>query len=291
MENQTTFEEIVADAERRNSTIGEVILQQETELLGLHRDQVLGRMRERWLVMTRSVENGLEKENRSLSGLVGGEGAYLAGYLAGGKTLSGETTLLAAARALGVAGLNASMGRVVACPTAGSCGILPAVLMTVGEKVGAGEKQIVLALFAAAGIGRIIDENATTSGAKGGCQAECGSASSMAAVAAVELAGGTPRQAAHAAAIALKAILGMVCDPVAGLVEIPCVKRNAMGAANALLAADMALAGIESRIPVDEVIQAMREIGEQMPVSLKETAQGGLAATPTAREIAARLRG
>lgn len=173
---------------------------------------------------------------------------------------------------------------------AGSCGILPAVLATAAESLGAGEKAVVAGLFTAAGIGMIIEDNATTAGAKGGCQAECGSASCMADAAAVEIAGGTPRQSVNAGAIALKNLLGLVCDPVAGLVEIPCVKRNAIGAAVALLSADMALAGVESRIPLDEVIGAMREIGDALPSSLKETSLGGLANTPTARQIDQQLQ-
>jgi L-serine dehydratase len=221
--------------------------------------------------------------------LVGEENKLLVEYMKTKGTLAGEGTVQAAARAMGVAALNASMGKIVACPTAGSCGIVPAVLLTTAEKTGAGKEKIIAALFTAAGIGMVIDENASTSGAEGGCQVECGAASCMAAAAAVELAGGAPAQAAHAGAIALKSVIGLVCDPVAGLVEVPCVKRNAIGAGNALLAADMALAGIKSIIPLDEVIGAAAQVGRIMPDSLKETAEGGLAATPIAREIARRL--
>ena len=193
------------------------------------------------------------------------------------------------ARALAVSEVNARMGRIVAAPTAGSCGILPAVILTFAEEKALDERTAVLGLWTASGIGMVIANQASLSGAEGGCQAECGSAAAMSAAAAGEMLGGSPRQAAEACAIALKAVLGLVCDPVAGLVEVPCIKRNASGAANALVAAELALAGITSAIPADEVIAAMRAVGSQMPASLRETAAGGLAATPTGREIARRL--
>ena len=187
-------------------------------------------------------------------------------------------------RALAVSELNAAMGRVVAAPTAGSCGILPAAVLTMQEK-GCSEHDCVMALFTASAVGMVITTSASVAGAQGGCQAECGSAAAMAAAAIVELAGGTPRQAADAVAMALKNILGLVCDPVAGLVEIPCIKRNASGVAGAFVAAELALAGIESAIPADEVIVAMKKVGDAMSPALKETAEGGLAATPTARRL------
>jgi len=193
----------------------------------------------------------------------------------------------AISKALAVAEINACMGKIVAAPTAGSCGVLPAVLLAVEESRQVSEKELLLALFTAAGLGMILAERASVSGAEGGCQAEIGSAAAMAAAAAVELAGGSPRQTADAAAIAMKSMLGLVCDPVGGLVEVPCVKRNATGATIALAAAEMALAGVKSAIPIDEVIDTMGEIGKQMPCSLKETAQGGLAVTPTGRRIRA----
>jgi L-serine dehydratase len=183
------------------------------------------------------------------------------------------------------------MGRIVAAPTAGSCGIIPAVLVTAMEERQLSEESVVDSMFTAAGIGMVIANRASISGAEGGCQAECGSASAMAAAALTELLGGSPAQAADACAIALKNTLGLVCDPVAGLVEIPCIKRNAAGAANALVAAELALAGIESVIPVDEVIDAMREIGAGMSDSLKETAKGGLAGTPTAKRLTKKIYG
>jgi len=277
--------ELVQEAESRNCPIWEIVLEIEEKAQAADRDQLWQRMKERWEIMVSSVYEGLKPNLTSLSGLVGGEGAALLKYIRDKKTLSGTGSLTAAARAMGVAVYNAAMGKIVAAPTAGSCGILPAVLLTVLDRTGAAEDRAVGALFTAAGIGLIFDEIASTAGAEGGCQVECGAASCMAAAAAVEMAGGTPQQAANAGAIALKNVIGLTCDPVAGLVEIPCVKRNAMGAANALLAADMALAGIESKIPVDEVIVAIKEVAEIMPASLKETAEGGLANTPAAREI------
>ena len=184
-----------------------------------------------------------------------------------------------------VSELNASMGRIVAAPTAGSCGILPAAVLTMEEEKHLSEKQCVMSLFTASAIGMVIANNASLAGARGGCQAECGSASAMAAAAIVELAGGTPEMVGSAVAIALKNILGLVCDPVAGLVEIPCIKRNASGVTGAFTAAELALAGIKSAIPADEVIWSMKKIGDVMPAALKETADGGLAATPTGRKL------
>ena len=180
---------------------------------------------------------------------------------------------------------NAAMGRIVAAPTAGSCGILPAALLTMQAEKQIPERDCVMSLFTASAVGMVIANNASLAGAQGGCQAECGSAAAMAAAAIVELAGGTPKMAEHAIAIAIKNILGLVCDPVAGLVEIPCIKRNASGVAGAFVAAELALAGIESAIPADEVIWTMKKVGDAMSSTLKETAEGGLAATPTGRRL------
>jgi L-serine dehydratase len=187
--------------------------------------------------------------------------------------------------ALAAAEENARMGRIVAAPTAGSCGILPGVVLAVGEEMKIERERLVLSLFTAGAVGRAIAETAALSGADGGCQAECGSASAMAAAACVELCGGTTNHQAHAAALAIKFVMGLVCDPVCGLVEVPCVKRNASGAVNALAAASLALAGIESVIPADEVISAMGQVGKQIPPELRETAKGGLAVTNTAKKL------
>jgi len=219
--------------------------------------------------------------------LIGGNAPKLYAYA--GQARSGLTMAKAVAYALAVTEVSASMGIIVATPTAGSSGILPGVLRALEEDYSHTQDDIVDALLVAAGLGRIISINATLAGAEGGCQAECGSASAMAAAAAAHLAGGTPEQCLHAAAMALKGLLGLICDPVGGLVEVPCSKRNATAAANALICADMAMAGIQSFIPFDEVVEAMRSVADAMPAKFRETARGGCAATPTARDFAAAL--
>ena len=197
----------------------------------------------------------------------------------------------AAASAIGVSEVNAVMGRIVACPTAGSCGIVPAAVYAGAKKNGNTEDEIVEALFTAAGIGMVIEANASIAGAYGGCQAECGTAAGMAAAALVQLAGGNPEQVGHGMALAIKNLLGLACDPVAGLVEVPCVKRNGFIAVHAMLAADMSLAGVESVIPPDDVIDAMNRIGRSMPRAIKETAEGGLATTKTGLALAKKIFG
>ena len=236
-------------------------------------------------VMRQAVIDGTYPDLRSTSGLTGGAAFKMKCSVDDGKNICGKMFGSAMVKALAVSELNAAMGKIVAAPTAGSCGIIPAAVLTMQEEHRISDDTAVRALFTASAIGMVIAQNASISGAEGGCQAECGSASAMAAAALVEMAGGTPQQVSHACAIALKNILGLVCDPVAGLVEIPCIKRNAMGTANAFVAAELALAGIESAIPADEVIIAMKRIGDSLPVSLKETADGGLADTPTARKL------
>ena len=221
----------------------------------------------------------------SNSGLGGGMGGKMEEYRKKGNTLSGDFTARVIAHALQMGESNACMKRIVAAPTAGACGVLPAVLVPLYQDGKVTEEQIVESLYVAAGIGQVIAARAFIAGAAGGCQAEIGSASAMAAGALVSLRGGNTEQITHAAGMALKNLLGLVCDPVAGLVEVPCVKRNVIGAVNALASADMALAGITSRIPPDQVIDAMREIGESMHSSLRETGEGGVANTPAAKEI------
>lgn len=234
------------------------------------------KMRHALEVMRQSVQEGLSPERRSLSGMVGGQAALL--YARCRTALGGGASGLAAAYALAVAECNACMGKIVAAPTAGACGILPGALLAVQETQGYSDEQLVDALFTAAAVGRVIARRASISGAQGGCQAECGSAAAMTAAALVELAGGTPQMAADACAFALMNMLGLVCDPVGGLVEVPCVYRNAAGATLALTAADMALCGIRSPIDADEVIDAMKAVGDAMPASLRETGEGGCAA-------------
>ena len=227
----------------------------------------------------------MEEDTRSVSGLTGGSAWKMKQQVDAGKNICGSLFGHAMTMALAVSETNACMGKIVAAPTAGSCGILPAVLLSVMEEKNIPEEDVVMSLFTASALGLVIANKASIAGAEGGCQAECGSASAMAAGALVEMCGGTPQMVADACAIAIKNILGLVCDPVAGLVEIPCIKRNAMGTANAFTAAELALAGITSAIPVDEVIWAMKKVGDSMAVTLKETGEGGLAATPTGKAL------
>lgn len=228
-------------------------------------------------------------EERSQSGLVGGDGGRMAAYVAAGGTICGPFVGQVIAQALQMGESNACMKRIVAAPTAGACGVLPAVLLPYQAAHGAPEDEMVRALYVAAGIGQIIATRAFIAGAAGGCQAEVGSAAAMGAGALTALRGGDGEAVAHAAAMALKNLLGLVCDPVAGLVEVPCVKRGVIGAMAALSSAEMALAGIRSAIPPDEVVDAMREVGEKMDVSLRETGEGGLANTPCGRCARERL--
>jgi L-serine dehydratase len=282
--------ELVQLAESQQIKIAEVMIRQEIEVTGRSREEIFAQMDKNLQVMEQAVAKGLAGVS-SHSGLTGGDAVLLQTYIQQGRFLSGETILDAVSKAVATNEVNAAMGIICATPTAGSAGVVPGTLFAVKEKLHPTREQMIEFLFTAGAFGFVVANNASISGAAGGCQAEVGSATGMAAAALVEMAGGTPSQAAEAMAIALKNMLGLVCDPVAGLVEVPCVKRNAMGAANAMVAADMALAGIKSRIPCDEVIEAMYRIGETMPTALKETAQGGLAATPTGRALAAKIFG
>lgn len=252
------------------------------------KEESIETMREMWKAMlTASME--YDETLSSNSGLVGGMGGKMEAYRQKRETLSGDFTSQVIVQALQMGESNACMKRIVAAPTAGACGVLPAVLVPSYQENRATEEQIIESLYVAAGIGQVIASRAFIAGAAGGCQAEIGSASAMAAGALVSLRGGNSEQIMHAAGMALKNLLGLVCDPVAGLVEVPCVKRNVIGAVNALASADMALAGITSRIPPDQVIDAMREIGETMHSSLRETGEGGVANTTAAKEIAEKL--
>jgi L-serine dehydratase len=282
--------ELVELAISQNKKISDIMIEQEMEVRNQTREEVIGQMDRNLTVMEEAVERGL-KGVTSHSGLTGGDAVLLQKYIEKGNFLSGETILDAVSKAVATNEVNAAMGTICATPTAGSAGVVPGTLFAVKNKLNPTREEMVAFLFAAGAFGFVVANNASISGAAGGCQAEVGSASGMAAAAIVEMAGGTPEQSAQAMAITLKNMLGLVCDPVAGLVEVPCVKRNAMGAANAMVAADMALAGITSRIPCDEVIDAMFKIGQSMPTALKETAQGGLAATPTGRELEAKIFG
>lgn len=222
-----------------------------------------------------------DEKIKSASGLVGGEGAKIRKRLDAGKMISGDFIGKVMEKALRVSESNACMKRIVAAPTAGSCGVLPAVFLSIQEKEDFSNRQMVEALYVSAGIGGVIASHASLAGASHGCQAEIGAASAMAAGALVHLYGGSAEEIGHSAALALKAVLGLACDPIAGLVEVPCVKRNVMGAVNAITSADMVLAGIYSKVPADEVFMAMNNIGKHMGEEIRETARGGLAVTPT----------
>ncbi|MBO2534531.1 L-serine ammonia-lyase, iron-sulfur-dependent, subunit alpha [Rummeliibacillus suwonensis] len=282
--------ELVERAEKENKQISEIMIEQEILMSERSRDEIMQQMSRNLTVMEEAVEKGL-KGVRSVTGLTGGDAPLLQKYIQSGKSLSGDLLLDAVSKAVATNEVNAAMGTICATPTAGSAGVVPGTLFAVKNKLKPTKEQMIRYLFTAGAFGFVVANNASISGAAGGCQAEVGSAAAMAAASIVEMAGGTPSQCSHAFAISLKNMLGLVCDPVAGLVEVPCVKRNAMGAANAMVAADMALAGITSRIPTDEVIGAMFRIGQTMPVALKETAQGGLAATPTGRALEAKIFG
>ena len=273
--------EIIDTANSRGITASRLVLEDQAAAMEKPESELLERMAETLDVMRRSAAGGSSPYIKSTSGITGGDGARMLGYASGGSALGGRFCAKAIATAIAIAEYNASMGKIVAAPTAGSCGILPAGILTMIDERGIGERQALFGMLTAGAIGMVIASVASISGAQGGCQAECGSAAAMTAGALVELSGGTNDMIAHAIAISLKNMLGLVCDPVAGLVEVPCIKRNAGGVMNAICAADMALAGIRSVIPADEVIGAMRDIGESLPASLRETAKGGLAETPT----------
>ena len=287
-----SVETLIQLARENHSSIGQAMAKQEAALKQQTEAEVLAQMEKNWQVMKESIATGIENPQRSKGGLIGGEGRKLYDYCqSGAPLLSGQSVMEAVSYALAVAEVNATMGRIVACPTAGSCGIVPGVLKKIQELDNLSDEQIAVALMTCAGFGMVIAHRASVSGAVGGCQAECGAASAMAAAAAGELRGGTPEQAGQACAMVLKNVMGLVCDPVAGLVEVPCAKRNALGASLAMVMADLALSGVTSVIPVDEVITAMGAVGRSLPESLRETARGGLATTPTGMELHKKIFG
>ena len=283
--------ELVDQAAAQGERISQIVLVDQAEQMDTEPQVLFRKMRENYHVMQESIQKGADPDIKSTSGLTGGDAWKLYSVYEKKKSLTGSFMAGAMWRALAVSELNAAMGRIVAAPTAGSCGILPAAIVTMQEEYSLDEYDCVMALFTASAVGMVIGNNASLAGASGGCQAECGSASAMAAAAIVELAGGTPQMSGEACAIAIKNILGLVCDPVAGLVEIPCIKRNAGGVTTAFMAAELALAGITSHIPADETILAMKRIGDTMPASLRETAEGGLAMTPTGQALNTRVFG
>ena len=267
----------------------EIVLETDMEERQVTRNQSMAKMLTMWQAMSDAAD-GYTGRRRSVSGLVCGDGIKMRQYNLRGEAMTGGYVSEVIAEALSMAESNACMGRIVAAPTAGACGVLPAVLLPLCKYEELSQHQLLEALYVASGIGAVIAYRACIAGASGGCQAEIGTASAMAAGALVALRGGDGQQIGHAVAMALKNLMGLVCDPVAGLVEVPCVKRNVIGAVNAVSVADMAMAGITSQIPVDEVIDAMGEVGRRMPVEFRETALGGLAATPTGVAIQEKMR-
>ena len=279
-----SMQEIFEKAAAGNIPFWRVVLETDMEQRQVTEEQSLEKMSVTWQAMLESVTEYRGTE-RSRSGLVGGDGEKMRRYAESGGGLCGAYLREVVATALSVGESNACMRRIVAAPTAGACGVLPAVLVPLYQAGMVSEEQVIQALYTASGIGAVIGYRACIAGAAGGCQAEIGTASAMAAGALVSIQGGSAAQIGHAVAMALKNLLGLVCDPVAGLVEVPCVKRNVVGAVNAVSCADMAMAGIESRIPVDEVIDCMGDVGRRIPMELRETALGGLAVTPTGKAV------
>ena len=284
-----SIEELIVQSKNYDS-VAALMIATEIALTGRSREEILQLMERNLTVMEQSIIEGVAGVT-SVTGLTGGDAARMNYYLLAGEFLSGEIILNAVRNAIAVNEVNAKMGLVCATPTAGSAGVVPGVLMACREPLGLTRAQQLNFLFVAGAFGLVMANNASISGAEGGCQAEIGSASAMAAAALVWAKGGSAEQSAQAVAITLKNMMGLICDPVAGLVEVPCVKRNALGSSQAFISADMALAGIKSVIPADEVIAAMYQVGRQMPAIFKETAEGGLAMTPTAQRLTKEMIG
>lgn len=285
-----TVKELVELAETEGIQLSEVMIRQEMDVKNKSREEIYEEMEKNLQVMEKAIEDALEGV-QSVTGLTGGDAVLIQKYMKEKNPLSGNLMLDAVSKAMGTNEVNAAMGTICATPTAGSAGCVPGALFAVKEQLNPTREQMIRFLFTAGAFGFVVANNAFISGAAGGCQAEIGSAGAMAAAAIVEMAGGTPQQSSDAFAMTLKNMLGLVCDPVAGLVEVPCVKRNAAGSSLAIVSADMALAGVTSRIPCDEVIGAMYRIGKQMPSSLRETGEGGLADTPTGRLLKEKIFG
>ena len=283
-----SMQEIFDAAAAEHKEFWEIVLETDMDQREVTREQSFEKMRTAWRVML-EADDTYRGDRRSASGLAGGDGKKMRCYTAEQNSLSGDFLAEVIATALCTGESNACMRKIVAAPTAGACGVVPAVLIPLYHRGDVTEDEIVRGLYVAAGIGAVVGYRACIAGASGGCQAEIGTASAMAAGMLTALRGGSCAQIGHAAAMALKNLLGLVCDPVAGLVEVPCVKRNVIGAVNAVSCADMAMAGIESRVPVDQVIDCMGAVGRRMPVEFRETALGGLADTPFGREVKERM--
>lgn len=284
------LQEIADCVQQKNLPFWKVVMQDDQQERNVSEEESFGMMQRMYQAM-QEADQSYSPELRSASGMAGGDGARLEQFRRQENRLIGDFLTEVMEKAVKMAESNACMKRIVAAPTAGSCGVIPAVLLTYEKQKKAENKRMTEALFVAAGIGEVIAASASISGAEGGCQAEIGSASAMAAGAVTYLEGGNAEESIHAAALALKNMLGLTCDPVAGLVEVPCIKRNVSGAVNAVVSSQMALAGIRSVIPPDEVIDSMRRIGKLLPGCLRETSQDGLATTPTAQKIQKQLSG
>lgn len=281
----TSAQSMMDACKEQNKTLYELQLDQEMEAEELTKEQVYDYLRKTYEIMKKSATAGLETPITSMSGMTGKNAFKVYEYAKNNDSISGNLITKAMARALSTSEINASMGRIVAAPTAGASGILPATLVTMQDEFDYSDEEILNALLTASAVGEIIAVNATISGAEGGCQAECGAAAAMAAAAIIELRGGTMEDVFTAASFALKNIMGLICDPVCGLVEYPCNLRNASGVVNAIISADLTLAGVEALIPFDETVGAMGNVGKELPVSLKETAIGGIAGTETAQRL------
>ncbi len=281
-------EELLAICGEQDMKISAVMLRRECDETECSESAAVERMRKALEIMRRSVQESVASPRKSMGGLIGGEAAKLSERIKNGVGLCGGILERAICYSMGVLEVNASMGLIVAAPTAGSSGVVPGLLLAMQDEYGFTDEQVIAALFNAGAIGYLAMRNATVAGAVGGCQAEIGVASAMAASAAVELMGGTPKQSLNAASTVLMNMLGLVCDPVGGLVEYPCQSRNASGAANALVAAEIALAGVEQLIPFSEMLEAMYKVGKKLPAELRETALGGCAATPSACRLCGR---
>lgn len=277
-----SIESLLADAAASGRTLAQTVLETEARESGVAPEQIRARVGRTLGVMRRAIEEGLKGEARSPSGLTGGRAKRL---WDDGPRLLGPRVTTTLARAIATLELNAAMGLIVAAPTAGAAGVLPAILLSVGEFLEADEERLIDAMLVAGGVGAVIAQRASIAGAEGGCQAETGTAAAMGAAAVTFLHGGTPEQVATSIALSLQGMLGLICDPIGGLVEIPCIYRNASAAMQAIASAEMALAGLDFPVSADEVIDVMGEVGRKMPAAYRETAQGGLAATASARRL------
>ncbi len=284
-----SINELLDVCEKNNLKISEVSLKYHAYEMDISEAQAFNFMKNNLKVMKESIINGLDKDLKSASGLSGGMAYKMNEYVKTKKHLSGEFIGNIITSALSVSECNACMGKIVAAPTAGSSGIVPATLIELQKKYNLSDDEVIMGLFNAQAIGYIIAKNASISGAEGGCQAECGSACAMSSSAMVEMLGGTPSMCADALSTSLKSLMGLVCDPVAGLVEEPCIIRNVSSAVISVSTVDMVMAGLKSIIPADEVIRAMDEVGKALPASLRETAGGGVAASETAKRIEKKL--